>query len=177
MDIITLKNEATKLLGNYSFGIFVGDEKILKTLQEIIDNEIKEHEIEIHSKTLYNIENYLFTKSKFVIQNNDLEYLNNIANELRNQKVRINEQAPFSSPIFKVHIDEKDKEQNFSFITKEGAKKYIEYNSTMLKHLQHHENNTDENIDTDRRKKDLFDVENNKNLEMEHILEIIKRNF
>lgn len=177
MDIITLKNEAAKLLGNYSFGIFVGDEKILKTLQEIIDNEIEDYEIEILLKTLYNLEKYLFTKSKFVIQNNDLEYLNNIANELRNQQVRINEQVPFSSPIFKVQIDEKDKEQNFSFITKEGAKKYIEYNSTILKHLQHTENNNDEDKSTDRRKKDLFDVENNKNLEMEHILEIIKRNF
>jgi len=177
MDILTLKDKATRLLGNYNFGIFVGDEKLLTTLQEIIDNEIPEHEIEILSKTLHNLENYLFTKSKFIIQKNDLEYLNNIANELRNQHVRINEQVPFSSPIFKVHIDEKNKEQNFSFITKEGAKKYIEYNSTLLKHLNQPDDNTDLNSSSDRRKKDLFDVENNTNLEMEHILEIIKRNF
>lgn len=175
-NIINLKDRAKRILGNYHFGIFVGSEVILKTLQEIIDNEIQEFEIEILSKTLDNIENHLLIKEQFVLQDEDLSFLRNIARELRNQKVRIEDQAAFSSPIFKVHIDEKDKEKNFSFITRNGAKKYIEYNSTLLTHLPSTDNKV-ENEKTDRRENTLFDVENNTNLEIERIIDIIKRNF
>lgn len=174
--VIALKEKAKRILGNYDFGIFIGAENILKTLQEIIDNEIQEFEIEILTKTLHNIENYLLTKEQFVLPDDDLSFLRNIARELRNQKVRIEDQAAFSSPIFKVHIDEKDKEKNFSFITRNGAKKYIEYNSTLLTHLPSSDNNV-ETEKTDRRENTLFDVEYNTNLEMERIIDIIKRNF
>lgn len=175
--IKNLKNRAKEILGSVSFNIFIGENQILEILQEIIDNDIQEETIWLFSKTLNNIESYLLVKNKMIIQNDDYEYLKNIAEILRNQKVRIDEIVPFSSPVFKVHIDADNKQKNFAFITREGAKKYIEINSTALSHLHQSDKNFMNNENLDRRKKDLFDVENNTNLEIEKILEIIKRNY
>ena len=172
-----LKEKAKKLLGSVSFGIFNGEDEILKILQEIIDNNVQENSVDLLSRTLDNINNYLLTKKKMIIQNDDYEYLRNIAELLRNQKVRINDQAPFSSPIFKVNINEHDKAKNFAFITREGAEKYIEYNSTILNHLPPIDKDAEYNEDVDRRKNHLFDIENNTNLEIEKIIDIIKRNY
>lgn len=172
-----LKDRAKRILGSVSFGIFIGEDKILRILQEIIDNNVQEDSVDLLSKTLDNIDNYLLTKKKMIIQNDDYEYLRNMAETLRNQKVRIGDQAPFSSPVFKVHIDKDDKEKNFAFITREGAEKYIEYNSTTLNHLPAIDKDAEYNEDVDRRKYNLFDIENNTNLEIEKIIEIIKRNY
>ena len=118
--------------------------------------------------------NYL--KDKDDVKVKDYEYLKNIAKMLRNQKVRIEDEEPFSSPIFKVSI-EKDEDKNFTFITREGAKRYIDVNSTTLKHLPQKDDSIDNEGKDEKRKINLFDVENNRNLEIERIIEIIKRNF
>ena len=63
-----LKEKAKKLLGSVSFGIFNGEDEILKILQEIIDNNVQEDSVDLLSRTLDNIDNYLLTKKKMIIQ-------------------------------------------------------------------------------------------------------------
>lgn len=174
MDVVNLKQKAKKILGNVNFSLYFNEDKILSILKNIIDDEISENQIEFLYKTLENIENYMCTKEKMIIQEKDYEYLKNIAEALRAQDVRIGDKVPFSLPIFKIHIDEQDREKNFTFITREGANKYIEFNSTILKHLPEKQVIDEED---EKRKVTLYDVENNTNLEIEKIIEIIKRNF
>lgn len=174
MESKEIKAKAQNLLLKNGIGVFVGDEKVLRILQEIIDNEITPEDIDITLKTVENIEKYLYTKSKMQIQEKDFEYLKNIAEVLRNQRVRIEDNVAFESPVFKVSIDENDREKCFYFVTREGAEKYIESNSTLLKHLPEPKENVSSE---ERRKSTLFNIETNKNLEIERIIEIIKRNF
>ena len=174
----SLKDKAKRILGNVSFGIFLNEEEILKSLQRIIDENIFDDEINLLSRNLKNIEEYLSIKTKFILAKQDHEYLCTLAELLRNQKVRIDDEVPFSSPIFTILIDEYDKEKNFSFITREGAAKYIEYNQSLLKHLPIKNNNSVEHVDgTNRRQNDYISVSGNRNLEIEKMLDIIKRNF
>ena len=51
------------------------------------------------------------TKEKMIIQEKDYVCLKNIAEALRDQDVRIGDKVPFSLPIFKIHIDEQDREK------------------------------------------------------------------
>jgi len=176
--IDTLKDKAKRILGNVSFGIFLNEDEILKSLQRIIDENIFDDEINLFSRNLKNIEEYLSIKTKFVLAKQDHEYLITLAESLRNQKVRIDDEVPFSSPIFTILIDENDKEKNFSFITREGAAKYIEYNKSLLKHLPIQDKDSAKYIDgTNRRQNDYISVSENRNLEVEKILDIIKRNY
>jgi len=172
-----LKDKAKTILGSVNFGIFLNEEDILKSLQRIIDEKIYDDELDILSRTLNNIDEYLIIKKKLILPKEDNEYLTRIAESLRNQKVRIEDQAPFSSPIFKISIDENDKEKNFSFITREGAARYIEYNKSLLKHLPIKDEKIEYSEGSDRRQNDYIHVEGNRNLEIERIIEIIKRNF
>jgi len=175
--IDTLKDKAKRILGNVSFGIFLNEDEILKSLQRIIDENIFDDEINLFSRNLKNIEEYLSIKTKFVLAKQDHEYLITLAESLRNQKVRIDDEVPFSSPIFTILIDENDKEKNFSFITREGAARYIEYNKSLLKHLPIKDEKIEYSEGSDRRQNDYIHVEGNRNLEIERIIEIIKRNF
>lgn len=172
MSELNVRERAKQILGNANFQVCLGEGKLISILEDIKTNGNDE---EIVAKTLDNIENYLITKSKMIIQNNDYEYLKRIATALREQKVRIEESEPFCSPTFKVQIDEENKDKNFSFITREGAENFVDANSTMLRHLPSKEKTTEES--EERRKIKLFDIESNKNLEIERILEIIIRNF
>lgn len=174
MELNKIKKMAQDLLLQNDLSVFVGEEKILTILQEIVDEKIDPGDIDITLKTLINIDRYLYTKSKMQVSDKDFEYLKNIAEILRNQKIRIEDSVAFESPIFKVSIDKNDKEKYFYFVTREGAEKYIETHSTQLKHLPKHKENV---APGERRKSTLFNIETNKNLEIERIIEIIKRNF
>jgi predicted transcriptional regulator len=143
-------------------------------LQDIVNNQIKENEIETIEKTLEKIENYLFVKEKEWFQKIDFEYLKNIAEILRNQKVRIEDGVYVENPVFKVSVEGKDN-YAFYFLTREGANKFIKSNETMINDI-YKENIKNTNED-ERRSEQLFNIEKNKNLELQRLLEIIKRNF
>jgi hypothetical protein len=168
-----IKNKARELLQNTKIALWKGDTEIFDVLEDIVNRDIEADELDILSKTVKNFEIYLLSKRKVLVQNEDINYLKNIAKLLREQKVRIHDEYPFASPIFEVSIDENDKNRKFEFITREGAEKYIDANSTTLKHLPKKEEGEGE----ERRKITLFEIEGNTNLEVEKILEIIKRVF
>lgn len=68
MDVVNLKQKAKKILGNVNFSLYFNEDKILSILKNIIDDEISENQIEFLYKTLENIENYMCTKEKMIIQ-------------------------------------------------------------------------------------------------------------
>ena len=168
--IIEIKEKARKILEDIQIDTSIGESRIITMLQKI-EQHIEKSEIDIIEKTLNNIENYLFTKQKMQVKINDYEYLKNIAETLRNQKVRIEDNVIFGQPVFRIMVGE---EEVIYFITREGARKFIETHSTIF----------DKNIDSkkqenqgERRKDDLMEVTTNKKLEISKILEIIKRNY
>lgn len=171
MDVKELKNKANELLQNYGVSVFEGEETIISELKLMANGEYNEEDLLIKERILTNIEKYLETKSKMLIQERDYEYLKNIAKGLREQKIRIEDQAPFKSPIFHLPIED-DTTESYDFITREGFDKFREVNSTMFKN-----ESADLNNDEERRKDKTYTVEKNRNLQLERILEIISRNY
>lgn len=166
-----LKEKAKKLLADIRIDIIDSDLQMITLLQDLQEKKIENSEIEILEKTINNIENYFYIKSKLYVIQDDVEYLKNIAEILRNQKVRANDGIFFGQPVFKIHTDA---EEVFYFITREGAEKFLELNSTAFKKINLLKKNTSS---PDKRNINLFEVIKNNNLELEKVIEIIKRNF
>lgn len=165
-----LKRKTEEILKNIQIDISVGDTYEIDTLQEIKEKEIEDDEIDLLERTVKNIENYFETKRKMQIEVNDYEYLKKIAEILRTQKIRIEDNVICGQPVFKILLGE---DEVYYFITRDGAKNFIETHSTMLKEK-------DIQIDDDddeRRKSNLMQVSINKNLEFGKIIDIIKRNY
>lgn len=175
MNVEELKNKTRKILGGTKFITLVGEKERVTFLMEIIEKEIVEDKVEELNEKLDEISKYLIEKQERMIKEKDFEYLKNLAEILRSQKVRIEDGVCLENPVFKVTIDEENGKNSFYFLTKEGADKFIEYNSFMTKNL--HTEKTDNSTEDDRRKEAIFNVEKNKNLELERLIEIIKRNF
>ncbi len=169
--IIELKERAKHILSNTRIDVSVGDERLVSLLQEIEKKDITEEEIDLIEKTINNIENYFYTKAKMQIESNDYEYLKKIAEILKNQKIRIEDNVILGQPVFKVIFGE---DEIYYFITRDGAKDFIEAHPTAIKKLEDKANNVEAN---DRRKDDLMEITTNKNLEIGRIIDIIKRNY
>ncbi|HJJ18553.1 MAG TPA: hypothetical protein OIM61_04710 [Clostridiaceae bacterium] len=170
--ILELKKRAKEILANIQIDIANNDLELITFLQEIKEGKIEETEFEILDKTLKNIEKYFYTKMKMQIEVNDYEYLKKIAEILRTQKIRIEDNVICGQPVFKILLGESGEDEVYYFITRDGAKNFIETHSTMLKEKDIQIDNDDE-----RRKNDLMEVTINKNLELGKIIDIIKRNY
>lgn len=168
---VELKEKVEKILKNVQIDTTVGETKLIEILQEIKEREIKDEEIDLIEKTITNIQNYFYAKQQMEVKVNDYEYLKNIAEILRNQKIRIEDNVVCGQPVFKVILGE---DEVYYFITREGAKIFVETHSTQLKEVKKDRNNENSG---ERRKKDLTEVTINKNLEIGKIIEIIKRNY
>lgn len=168
---VELKEKVEKILKNVQIDTTVGETKLIEILQEIKEREIKDEEIDLIEKTITNIQNYFYAKQQMEVKVNDYEYLKNIAEILRNQKIRIEDNVVCGQPVFKVILGE---DEVYYFITREGAKIFAETHSTQLKEVKKDRNNENSG---ERRKKDLTEVTINKNLEIGKIIEIIKRNY
>lgn len=167
-----LKRKTEEIFKNIQIDISVGDTYEIDILQEIKEKEIEDDEIDLLERTVKNIESYFETKRKMQIEVNDYEYLKKIAEILRTQKIRIEDNVICGQPVFKILLGESGENEVYYFITRDGAKNFIETHSTMLKEK-------DIQIDDDdkRRKSNLMQVSINKNLEFGKIIDIIKRNY
>ena len=170
--ILELKKRAKEILANIQIDTANNDLELIAFLQEIKEGKIEETEFEILDKTLKNIEKYFYTKMKMQIEVNDYEYLKKIAEILRTQKIRIEDNVICGQPVFKILLGESGEDEVYYFITRDEAKNFIETHSTMLKEKDIQIDNNDE-----RRKIDLMEVTINKNLELGKIIDIIKRNY
>ncbi len=170
--ILELKKRAKEILANIQIDTANNDLELITFLQEIKEGKIEETEFEILDKTLKNIEKYFYTKMKMQIEVNDYEYLKKIAEILRTQKIRIEDNVICGQPVFKILLGESGEDEVYYFITRDEAKNFIETHSTMLKEKDIQIDNNDE-----RRKIDLMEVTINKNLELGKIIDIIKRNY
>lgn len=174
MNVEELKSKAKILLGNMKIITFVGEREKMEFLINIIQNDIAEDDLENLSKKFEEIAEYLTYKENTLIKEKDFEFLSNIAEILRNQRVRVDDGVYLENPVFKVTIDDEKENQTFYFLTKDGANKFIEANRIKTKDLPEE---TLDNADEERRKEKTFNVERNQNLELSRLLDIIKRNF
>ena len=167
--IINIKKSAKNILKNIQIDVSCGDTELITLLQKIEKENINNDEIDLLERTVKNIENYFETKRKMQIEVNDYEYLKKIAEILRTQKIRIEDNVICGQPVFKILLDE---DEVYYFITRDGAKNFIETHSTALK-----EKDIQIVDDDERRKSNLMQVSINKNLEFGKIIDIIKRNY
>lgn len=99
-----IKERADELLGNISLEIAREEIEISKQLYKIINSE--NMDLEKTEKLLNQIELYLLIKQKIKKSEENYNYLQDIASELRNQRIR-NMNNIKSLPIFKVNKDDK----------------------------------------------------------------------
>lgn len=175
MNIEELKNKARELLGNTKVMTFIGEAERIKFLTNIVENDISGEDINALNEKLNETAEYLTDKQTKLLKEKDFEFLKNIAEILRNQRVRIEDGVCLENPVFKVTIDDEKGKQTFYFLTKEGADRFIEANKILAKDLHTEEVNS--SAGDERRKERIFNVERNQNLELERLIEIIKRNF
>lgn len=169
--ILKLKEKAKSILKNIELNTCCGDAKLITILQEIEQKDIKNDEIDLVERTIENIENYFYAKRKMQVEVNDYEYLKKIAEILRNQKIRIEDNVVCGQPIFKIILGE---EEEYDFITREGARSFAETHSTMIEKPNDNKNSED---NKERRKSNSMKVTINKNLQFARIMDIIKRNY
>ena len=175
MNVEELKNKARELLGNTKVMTFIGEAEKIKFLTNIVENDISGEDINALNEKLNETAEYLTDKQTKLLKEKDFEFLKNIAEILRNQRVRIEDGVCLENPVFKVTIDDEKGKQTFYFLTKEGADRFIEANKILAKDLHTEEVNS--SAGDERRKERIFNVERNQNLELERLIEIIKRNF
>lgn len=170
--IINIKESAKNILKNIQIDVSCGDTELITLLQKIEKENINNDEIDLLERTVKNIESYFETKRKMQIEVNDYEYLKKIAEILRTQKIRIEDNVICGQPVFKILLGESGENEVYYFITRDGAKNFIETHSTILKEKDIQIDNDDK-----RRKSNLMQVSINKNLEFGKIIDIIKRNY
>ena len=166
-----IRDRANAIMGSIDISTGRGDAELLNYLNELENKQISNSEIDIINKTLDNIEIYFKTKRKMTLEINDYEYLKEMAKKLREQNVRVTDSVVLGEPVFKILTQNNKKEEEFYFITKQGAENFIKANPTTYKQL------SEEESSEERRKEKIFDVKENRNLELSKIIEIIKRNF
>ena len=144
---------ADKLLKKYTIDIFSSEVNIFELLNKI-SNEKNVENIDI--KTLNEIEKYLDTKVKIQNTQNDYNFLSELANNLELQKVRKSDKTEFKVISFKI----KDIYNNeYTFLTRKCLKEYVKLHSDIF----------DNPV--------IMEIDSKGNLELEKLLEIVKRNF
>ena len=143
-----IKIRAENILnGKFSLETLKDESEIIKTLNDIIDDKIKENPMKI----LDNIENYLNIKEKNRILKEDNDFLKNLAKSLREQTVR---KSDITSPtLFQI---KNPIGEDLFFITRSALEEYRKYNKQCG---------------------NLIEVPSANSMELLKLLEIIKRNF
>lgn len=146
-------NYANKLLNKYNINIFSNEIESF----EIINRIAKEKKIEkFDYEKLKNIEEYIDTKIKMQVIKDDYIFLAELANNLELQKIRKSDESSFKTISFKI----KDINNNeYVFLTRKYLNEYIRLNSNNF-------NNPT-----------IMELNTQRNVELEKLLEIIKRNF
>lgn len=145
-----IHNRANQILCSSKIDILSKDEKILSTLNKILQT----NEIGYNMEILDNIEEYISTKEKIKITNDDYKFLTKLSQELKEQSVRITDIT--FPPLFVVKTNNED----FFFLTRKSAKEFISLH----------------NIE-DLNKTKIIEISSYDSMELAKLLEIIKRNF
>lgn len=144
---------AEKLLNKYDINILGNEVESFKIINRIArEKRVEEFDYE----KLKNIEEYIDTKIKMQVIKDDYRFLSELAKNLELQKIRKADDSRFKTISFKV----KDINNNeYIFLTRKYLKKYVELNSNSF------DNPT------------IMELDTQENVELEKLLEIIKRNF
>ena len=151
--IAKVKERANKILGENSVQTLKNEEKIISTLSEMINDEIKD--IDTAENILDIIEKYLNEKHKRIVSEEDYNFLKELSENLREQKIRRNDDVLLKNPLFKITTEEDE----YYFLTRKNAHQFIEANKSRIKNSE------------------VIKIQENENLELEKLIDIIKRNF
>lgn len=151
--MIDIKERINKILGKTNLKTLNGEADILEFLKSIKDEENEIQGI-ILEKTLDYIEKYFYIKNKFILCDEDNSFMNNLSEEMKQQKIRKTDGVVYD-PLFKV-ITEDGTEKYF--LTRNGAKNFQKNCAIPLK-------------------SEIIEVEENDNSDLSKIIEIIKRNY
>ncbi len=144
-----IQEEAKKIFKEMK--IADADNDIINILTKLERGE----ELEIDGeKALNNIKEYLTTKEKLRVVKEDIEFLQKLSKELNIQKIRRTDLG--STQLFK--LTDKTKKDRY-FITRKSAERYLENNS--------------ENFEVN----EVSEIISNEEMELERLLDIVKRNF
>lgn len=153
MDKEKIKKRANKILGENSVLTLKNEEKIILTLQKIINEEIED--TEMAENTLNDIEKYLEEKQKRISNEEDYKFLKELSENLREQKIRRDDDVLLKNPLFKITTEDEE----YYFLTRKNAHQFIEANKSRIKNSE------------------VIKIQENENLELEKLIDIIKRNF
>lgn len=151
--IAKVKERANKILGENSVQTLKNEEKIISTLSEMINDEIKD--IDTAENILDIIEKYLNEKHKRIVSEEDYNFLKELSENLREQKIRRNDDVLLKNPLFKITTEDEE----YYFLTRKNAHQFIEANKSRIKNSE------------------VIKIQENENLELEKLIDIIKRNF
>lgn len=175
VDVNNIKKKAQKVLGELQIKTSIGETKIINLLQDIIQDDIKDDEIDLLERTINNIESYFYTKSKMQVISKDYEHLRKIAEVLRKEEIRIEDDVILGQPAFKISLGKNEGECGY-FITRQVAKYFMEASPTLIEKVVNKTNKRDVNRE-DKNNNKLMKIITNENLEIKEIIEIIKRNY
>lgn len=148
--IIEIKNRAEKIAKENSVILLSGEKDILEKLHEIVNSD--ENNIELKSKTLDNIERYLYVKEKMNFAEKDFEFLKEISKLLKKQETRCYDSG--NPTLFKIVNSIGD---DMFFLTRKNLNEYLEINGV--------------------KDKKIIEILSGNCEELVKLLEIVKRNF
>lgn len=146
-----LKNRADKIFGKSNIITFIDEQESTKLIDRIINtNDIN---IEEDEKALNKLELYILIKEKIQENNENNKILEELAEDLRNQRIRKDD--VLNIPLFKVITNERE----YYFITRKEAHKFIENNKDIVKGSE------------------VIQIEENEDKKLEKLINTIKENF
>lgn len=148
--VIKIRKRAEKILMEENITILANEKKLLKELEKI--SKTNGENLELETMILDKIESYILAKEKNYFAEKDLEFLCNLAKELKEQKVRKSDIN--NPPLFKI-VDSNGEDRYF--LTRKALEKYKEYHNVQYK--------------------GIIEIPYANSEELTELLEIIKRNF
>ena len=149
--ITEIKEKASKIIGDKKINTLINESNLMEKIQDIIEN-VNESNYNMYNDELEEIETYLKNKEKTLTKQSDMEFLYNLAKELREQQVRITDTN--IPPLF---VITNDLGENIYFLTRNSLENYSNCNLTD--------------------KKKVVKIPSDRSTELTELLEIIKRNF
>lgn len=149
--ITEIKEKASKIIGDKKINTLINESNLMEKIQDIIEN-VNESNYNMYNDELEEIETYLKNKEKTLTKQSDMEFLYNLAKELREQQVRITDTN--IPPLF---VITNDLGENIYFLTRKSLENYSNCNLTD--------------------KKKVVKIPSDRSTELTELLEIIKRNF
>ena len=145
-----LKIEVNRKIGRFGLKTFEGEKALLDTIDDLLDDD--NIGVEQAEESINKILKYFSSKEKMLVRKNDMEFLKSLSEQLKLQTVRATDRA---NPILFIAKDGSDKD--IYFLTRKGLNEYLK--------------------NSHGGEKQTINVYEGLSIELERLLDIIKRNY